>query len=95
MWHAINYYANGKYIDFYPRIPLKQAQQNNLDSHYWNATLRVDPNKRGTLWNAAEIDAVYRCGLVALSLYGNRIEGKQDIYVLTRVLRNNHWLLGE
>ena len=71
----------------------KQAQQNNMDSLYWNATLRVDPGLRGALWNASEIDEVYRCGLVALSLYGNRFEGK-DIYALTRVLRNNHWLLG-
>jgi len=53
----------------------------------------VDPGLRGALWNASEIDEVYRCGLVALSLYGNRVEGK-DIYTLTRVLRNNHWLLG-
>lgn len=60
---------------------------------YWNATLRVDPGLRGALWNASEIDEVYRCGLVALSLYGNRFEGK-DIYALTRVLRNNQWLLG-
>lgn len=70
-----------------------KAQQNNLDSLYWNATLRVDPGLRGALWNASEIDEVYRCGLVALSLYGNQFEGK-DIYALTRVLRNNHWLLG-
>jgi len=70
-----------------------QAQQNNLDSLYWNATLRVDPGLRGALWNASEIDAVYRCGLVALSLYGNHFQGK-DVYALTRVLRNNHWLLG-
>lgn len=54
----------------------------------------MDPGLRGALWNASEIDAVYRCGLVALSLYGNHFEGK-DIYVLTRVLRNNHWLLGK
>lgn len=53
----------------------------------------MDPGLRGALWNASEIDAVYRCGLVALSLYGNHLEGK-DIYALTRVLRNNHWLLG-
>ena len=70
-----------------------QAQQNNLDSLYWNATLRVDPNQRGSLWNASEIDAVYRQGMVALSLYGNDIECK-DVYILTRVLRNNQWLLG-
>lgn len=65
-----------------------------MDSLYWNATLRVDPTKRGNLWNASEIDSVYRCGLVALSLFGNQFEG-QDMYVLTRVLRNNHWLLGK
>mmetsp|Transcript_33550 Transcript_33550/g.74730 ORF Transcript_33550/g.74730 Transcript_33550/m.74730 type:complete len:792 (-) Transcript_33550:180-2555(-) len=70
-----------------------KAQQNHLDSLYWNATLRVDPSKRHTLWNASEIDAVYRQGLVVLSLYGNRIEGR-DMYQLTRVLRGNHWLLG-
>jgi hypothetical protein len=56
--------------------------------------LRVHPSRRGNLWNAEEIDTVYRCGLVALSLFGNNFEGK-DIMVLTRVLRHNHWLLGE
>lgn len=65
-----------------------------MDSLYWNATLRVDPNQRGSLWNASEIDSVYRCGLVALSLFGNQFELK-DVYVLTRVLRANHWLLGK
>lgn len=53
----------------------------------------MDPSKRGALWNASEIDAVYRCGLVALSLYGNNLE-LRDVYPLTRVLRYNHWLLG-
>lgn len=37
---------------------------------------------------------MYRRGLVALSLFGNHFEGK-DMFVLTRVLRHNHWLLGK
>ena len=42
-----------------------------------------------------EIDEVYRRGgLVALSLCGNNFMGK-GIYTLTRVLRDNFWMLGE
>jgi hypothetical protein len=90
MAHTLEAYQHQRPIS---PIPV-QAQQNNLDSLYWNATLRVHPSRRGNLWNAEEIDTVYRCGLVALSLFGNNFEGK-DIMVLTRVLRHNHWLLGE
>jgi hypothetical protein len=53
----------------------------------------MDPSKRESFHSSVEIDEVYLSGLVAFSIAGNHIVG-QDIYRLTRILRDNYWLLG-
>lgn len=78
-----------------------KAQQHRLDDLYWNATLRIDANSAKEHTGGAEAleereertNFVYSCGLVALSLYDNLFTGS-GLRALTRVLRNNNWLLG-
>ena len=71
-----------------------KAQENNLDSLFWNATLRLDPSEDNVEKLNDETKFVYSCGLVALSLWGNQFTGK-GILELTRILRKNYWLLGK
>ncbi len=52
------------------------AQESYLDSLYWNCTLRVDPSDNNGTQLEKETDHVYGCGLLALSLSGNRLFGK-------------------
>lgn len=75
-------------------ISVLQAQENNLDSLYWNATLRLNPAEQNVDTLNEATSFVYSHGLVALSLWGNKITGK-SILMLTRLLRKNNWLLGK
>lgn len=65
-----------------------------MDSSYWNATLRLDPTDPNNAEQLREETMkVYSCGLIALSLWGNKITGS-GILGVTRLLRKNCWLLG-
>ncbi len=64
-----------------------KAQEAKLDNLYWNSTLRQN---EATMPENTEIMSQ---GLVALSISGNKFEGK-SILTLARVLKRNGWLLG-
>ena len=68
-----------------------------LDTMFWNATLKADPQSlSGTA--AAErtkqTNRVLSSGLVAISLNGNHIT-KNGLDILQKVIATNHWFLGE
>ena len=67
-----------------------KAHSSQMDSLFWNSQLRVN-----YVGNAVQdVDnSVLGLGLVAVSLFGNLIEG-ENIDYLIKVLRDNYWLLG-
>lgn len=67
-----------------------KAHSSQLDSLFWNSQLRVNYVEVA----AQDVDnSVLGRGLVAVSLFGNLIEG-ENIDYLIKVLRDNYWLLG-
>ena len=68
-----------------------KAHSSTMDSLFWNTQLRSNYAGVGV---PDDVDqSVLGLGLVAVSLFGNRIEG-ENIEYLIKVLRDNYWLLG-
>ena len=69
-----------------------KAHASQLDSLFWNSQLRLNDVDVSAPDQTERANAVLGKGLVAISLFGNYIEGKNISY-LTKVLKGNYWLL--
>lgn len=73
---------------------MSQAQECNSDALYWNATLRTDPYLSDKQRIRDDTQFVYSRGLVALSLFGNKITG-EEMASFNEIISKNYWLLGK